>query len=83
MGKLTYEEFVKTGRNMILANTNDPTLYGDLEFGRVYAGFCAIALQPNGKWLLVIENGSWEDWDVQNLEKLLYEEFYTYNCEEN
>ncbi len=76
--KLTLEEFVKTGRNTLLKNTKDPELYGELEFGRVYADFCMMALIPTGQWLLVIANASWEDWDVRNLEKILYEEFYVY-----
>lgn len=58
-----------------MADASDPTLYADLEFGRAYEEFCLMALLPNGKWLLVIANESWEDWDVRNLEKRLYD-FY-------
>lgn len=75
MGKLTLEQFRETGRNVLLAESREPELYADLKFGRQYE-VGAIALLENGAWLLVIANGQNVDYDVRNLEIILYEEFY-------
>lgn len=70
---LTFEEFQKTGRNVVFAD-GEPG-FEHSRFGRVYENGCFINLMDEGHWYLLIERNEYVG-DLLTLEKRLYNEWY-------